>query len=137
MFGLESRHKDERSVEVFSPDLNSRVFWRDKPSSVLRTPQQRCETGARIEPGPTQPIDRAISTHQRCCLAVADQGIVFDPPRRCSEIGSWIFLHRITRDFVIQLVKWNAYGRVCWRSIGFRRSAQRCLSAGAYIKGYS
>jgi hypothetical protein len=46
-------------------------------------------------------------------------------------------LHRITKDFVIQLVKWNAYGRVCWRSVGFRNSAQRCLSAGAYIKGYS
>ena len=81
LFGLERSDKDERSIEVFPSNLNSRFFWRDKPSSVLRTPQERCKTGTRVEPGPAQPIDRTISTDECCCLAVADQGIVFDPPR--------------------------------------------------------
>src|ERR1700722_8995312 len=107
LFGLESSDKDERSVEVFSSNLNGRVFWRDKLSSVLRTPQERCKTSARIEPGPTQPIDRAIATNQRCRLAVADQSVVFDSPRRRSQIARRCYLHLITENFMAAFVKWK------------------------------
>jgi hypothetical protein len=57
--------------------------------------------------GQHQPIDRAIATNQRCRLAVADQGIVFDSSRRRSQIVERCYSHRITKNFVVPLVKWK------------------------------
>src|ERR1700751_2851764 len=43
--------------------------------------KKRGKAGGRIEPRPTQPVNRTIAAHQSRCLAVADQRIVFNRQR--------------------------------------------------------
>src|SRR3954471_3879820 len=45
---------------------------------MLRSAEQRGETGVRVEARPAEPVDRALARHQRCAFAVADQRIVLD-----------------------------------------------------------
>lgn len=51
---------------------------RDQPATVLGCADERREAGARVEPGPAQPVDGAVFCDQRGRVAVADEGIVFD-----------------------------------------------------------
>jgi hypothetical protein len=54
---------------------------------MLRRPEESRETGVRIKPRPTQPIDGAIATDQCRCLAVADERVVFNTQRH--EVILW------------------------------------------------
>ena len=52
---------------------------RRQSAAILRSTQQCGTAGTAVEPRPAQPIDRTAARDQRGRLAVADQGIVFDP----------------------------------------------------------
>ena len=84
---LEARFQDQR-VGLVSPCYSGRaVLWGNEPAAMLRRAEESRETGIRIKPRPTQPIDGAIATDQRRCLAVADERVVFNTQRH--EIILW------------------------------------------------
>ena len=51
----------------------------DEPAAVFRRAEERREARVRIKTWPTQPIDGAIATNKRGCLAVSDERVVFNP----------------------------------------------------------
>ena len=78
---LEARLQDQR-VGLISPCYPGRsVLCGNEPAAVFRRAEESRETGIRIKPRPTQPIDGAIATDQRRCLAVADERVVFNTQR--------------------------------------------------------
>ena len=72
---LKSGFEDERVRPVLATASRLRPRC-DRPVSVIRSAEQRRETGRRIESRPAEPVDRAVSTHQRRGLSVADDGVV-------------------------------------------------------------
>ena len=79
--GLEARLQDQR-VGLISPCYPRRpVLCGNKPAAMVRRAEESRETGVGIEPWPTQPINGAIATDQRGCLAVADKRVVFNTQR--------------------------------------------------------
>jgi hypothetical protein len=82
VLGLEGGLEDQGFGPVTPRHLRVAVARRNLPMAVVRLAQQRGETGARIEPRPAQPIDRAAIGHERGGLAVPDQRVVFDPRRQ-------------------------------------------------------
>ena len=78
----EHSFENERVVQVAPGDLNVIVFRRrNQPSSVLRAAEQRGKTGAAVEAGQAQPIDRAVAANQRRRLAVSDDRVVLNSKR--------------------------------------------------------
>src|SRR5438046_6518632 len=48
---------------------------------MLRAAEQRGKARTRIKARPAEPVDRAVAADKGRRLAVADESIVFDPPR--------------------------------------------------------
>src|SRR5690606_34569117 len=78
--------KDQCIREVAPLDLCRRIHRRYAPSPVLGIAEQRGEAGSAVEPGPAEPIDRAVAGYQRRRFAVADQGIILDGVRHCRSL---------------------------------------------------
>jgi hypothetical protein len=57
------------------------ILWGNEPTAMFRRAEESCETSVRIKPWPTQPINGAVATDQRGCLAVADERVVFNTQR--------------------------------------------------------
>lgn len=50
----------------------------NQPAAMLGTAEERREARRRVEAGPTEPVDRSGTRHQRRSFAVADQGVIFE-----------------------------------------------------------
>src|SRR5208337_4939106 len=84
-FGLE----DERARTV-APFHGERSKSRsDEPSAILGRPEQRGEARRRIEPGPAQPVDRAVGAGQSHRFAIANEGVIFNSQRHGSSREAW------------------------------------------------
>jgi len=86
---LEFGFEDEGAGTIAPRHAERRMLWSHQPAAVIGFPEQGGKARGRIETGPAQPIDRAVTADQSCRLAVADQRIVFDSQRHC------IFARRI------------------------------------------
>src|SRR6185436_8871245 len=75
-----ARLQDQAVTAIASGDPGL-VAGRDDPAPLLVITDERREAGVRIEPRPAQPIDRAVTPHERRRFAVADQRIVFNAQR--------------------------------------------------------
>src|ERR1700731_4634711 len=87
---LEDRHEDKRAIELASCNPGSWVYWRDEPSSVLRSAKQGSEARARIETGPAKPVDGQVAPYEGRRLAIADDRIILNVQRHRSALG-WRF----------------------------------------------
>ena len=76
-FGLE----DKGSGTVASFHAARRNGRSDRPSAVVRRPEQRGEARGRIEPRPAQRVDRSVGADQGHRFAVANDGVIFDLQR--------------------------------------------------------
>ena len=79
--GLEVGLEDQRVVAVAAADARGRLGRGDQPAAVLGPAEQGREAGARVEPGPAQPVDGAVAANQGRRLAVPDQRVVLDAQR--------------------------------------------------------
>ena len=75
---LEARLQDQRVGPISPCYLGRAVLRGNQPAAMFRRAKERRETGVRIKPRPAQPINGAIATDQRGCLAVADDRVVFN-----------------------------------------------------------
>ena len=78
---LEACFEDQRLGLIFPCYPGGVVLCGNEPTAVFRRTEESRETGIRIEPWPTQPINGTIATDQRGCLAVTDKRVVFNPQR--------------------------------------------------------
>ena len=76
---LELSLKHQRVVAVAAADGNDLVSRSEEPAAVVARAEQGGEDRPRIEPRQAEPVDRSVLADQRRRLAVADQGVVFDP----------------------------------------------------------
>ncbi len=84
---FEARLQDQR-IGLISPCYPGRlVLCGNEPTAMSGRAEESCETGIRIKPRPTQPIDGAIATDQCRCLAVADERVVLNTQRH--EVILW------------------------------------------------
>src|SRR5581483_4695628 len=74
-FGLE----DQRAVAVAAVGGRPTGQRREQPAAVLPPAEDRAETGARVEAGERQPVDRAGAADERRRLQVAEERVVLDP----------------------------------------------------------
>src|SRR5215467_2506183 len=114
------------------------MLWSNEPPAVIGFPEQGGKTRSRIETGPAQPIDRAVTADQSCRLAVADQRIVFDSQRHC------IFARRIAPSIagVMRLIEPRLFrlavlGALLRRELGtrLRAHAQTLTMAAPFLFG--
>src|SRR4029453_4546920 len=82
--GGERGLEDQGAGLIATLDAHVAGGWGDLPAAVLLGAEQGGEAGIGIEGGPAQPVDRAPATHERCRLAIADQGVVFDGRRQAA-----------------------------------------------------
>src|SRR5437870_2819503 len=68
-------------LTITTRDLRVHVPRRDLPAAVLLPAEQRGEARARVEPRPTEPIDRPVARDERRRLAIADHRVIFDATR--------------------------------------------------------
>jgi len=79
MRGFEVRLENQRALAIAPRHAHRARLRCDQPAAVLGLAQQRGEASFRIETGPAQPIDGAIAPDEGAGVAVADQGVIFDP----------------------------------------------------------
>ncbi len=86
--GRENRFEDQRVADVSSCDPDVILRGRDQPPSVVRLAKQRAKARGAVETGQAQPVDRAVAPDQRHCLAVSDDGVVFNSERHRGLSGA-------------------------------------------------
>ena len=79
--GLKVGLQDERALPVAASRLHDIARRRQQPAAMIRRAQQRGETRRRVEARQAKPVDGPVAGNQRRRLAVADQGVVFNPRR--------------------------------------------------------
>ena len=79
--GLEPCLQDRGARKIAARHSRPGFGRADDPAAVLDAPQERGETGGRIEARQAQPIDRAVAVHERRGARIADQSVVFDQAR--------------------------------------------------------
>ena len=77
--GGERGFEDQGVVAIGAAGLPLAFHWRDLPVAVFLGAEQGAEAGIGAEVGPAEPVDGAEVIDERSRLAVADEGIVFDP----------------------------------------------------------
>ena len=71
--------EDERVVSVSAPGGSDLARGHERPPAVLLAPEKRGEAGARVEAWEAEPVDAAVSRHERRRLQVADEAVILDP----------------------------------------------------------
>ena len=76
--GLELGLEDERVAAVLAARRAELAGGLDRPVAVLRVAEQCGEERARVEARQAQPVDGAVTAHERGGLEVADEPVVLD-----------------------------------------------------------
>ena len=61
------------------------AFGLDRPVPVLGIAEESREDRTRVEPGDAQPVDFAVTAHQRCRLQVPDEPVILDERHQSSS----------------------------------------------------
>ena len=85
--GLHRGFEDQGVIAIAARDARGLARGRNQPATVFRSTQQRRKACARIEPRPTQPVDRAAARDECSGLTVAEEGVVFESVAQ-SRIGN-------------------------------------------------